>query len=470
MKSIIKFPQIIFISIILLSALMAVYFYSFCRPFWLDECFLALNIVGKSNYFTLLSYNQASPPIFMYLSKLMYYIPIKAEFSLRIIPLLSFLASLAVFFALINKVLENNISKFAALSIFAFEYRVLYYAEEFKQYSTEMFIFLLIITSYFYIDIKNLKTKYKVLYGLFLGFLLWCSNAAAVAIAAIGIVYLIKIIKKECSIKDYLIIFLPSLISIIGYYFVMYDTIHHEGLHSFWQDAFISSNYFNFLKLMNRNAKYFFSGNYVVSAFIVMSGLLKCLFRNKFFVTIPIAILVLLSILKIYPFTDRLILFIFPLIAIAIAELCDFNKNIINWISLAIIALFVIIPNFAYSFESICFKKYYHEDIVTPLKYAKDLMKNNEKLIIDNNNLGSFNYYNLAYKFEPANVINVSGDIDEFMREIKKLPKGRYYYVYSHSNKRKLWVKSVHIFIKTFKDYKIFSDKHGNSLFIFTIS
>lgn len=453
-----------------ISAFMAIYFYSFGRPLWFDECALALNIVEKNNYFTVLLYAQACPPLFMYLSKLIHYLPVRAEYSLRIIPLMSFLASLPLFWALLNKLFKNNLCKLTAFSIFAFNYRVLYYAEEFKQYSTEMFIFLLILTSYFYIDIKSIKTKYKILYGLILGLLLWCSNAAAVGIASVGLLHLIKIFKKECSVKDYLIIFLPSLISIVSYYFVMYDTVHHDVLHAYWEDSFISANYNNFLKLMNRNAKYFFDEKCVIPAFIVLIGFFKCLFKNKFIVTIPILILLFISYLKIYPFTERLILFIFPLFTIAVAELCNFEKKFINLITLTIISIFLIFPAFKYSYNNICLNHFYHEDIVTPLKFTKNLMSDNDKLLIDNNNNRSFKYYNMLFKFKSEDIIYVSGDMSEFLNEIKQLPKGRYFYVHSHSSNRNEWLNAFYIFIKALYDYRIYSDEYGNCLFVFTVS
>ena len=465
----IKRADYVFIIIGIFAVITAIYFYSFGRPFWIDESALALNCIGRNNFFTMLSHQQAAPPLFLHLAKIFYYLPVKAEYSLRIVPLVSYIVALPLMYALINKIFKNTHSKIIAFILFAFNYRVLYYAEEFKQYSSDVFIFLLIITSYLYIDSQKITKNQKIVYGALLAISLWFSNAAAIAIAGIGIIYLYKLYKKECTFKDYTIVFLPSLLSVCAYYFIMQSTVYSEDLHNYWQDSFLfSSGYYNFLKVMNRNAKFYFTSNYYIPAFIILLGFIKSILERKFIIVVPVLILMIISSMKLYPFSERLILFLFPFIAIYIADICDYKNKIASNVLTIIVALSVVIPNTLYSIEQIYSKTYYYEDIYTPLKTAKKLMENGDKLLIDDSEGWSFRYYNKYFKFKRKNFILLSRNINEVIVEIEKLPSGNYYYIFSHNNKKSEWFKYMDAYLKKYKNYKVYADEHENALFIFS--
>ena len=99
--------------IILAGVLMRILFYSYGRTFWIDECSLILNIIEGHNFFKNLMYAQAAPPLFMHLSQLIYrignFIGIKAEYSVRIFPLLSSILALPVFYLITKKVFNSKI-------------------------------------------------------------------------------------------------------------------------------------------------------------------------------------------------------------------------------------------------------------------------------------------------------------------------------------------------------------------------
>ena len=80
--------NILLIIVLAVGCILRILFYSYSRPFWNDECALALNILNTWNYFKPLEYGQAAPQLFMYGSKLAYYLLPSKELALRIIPLL----------------------------------------------------------------------------------------------------------------------------------------------------------------------------------------------------------------------------------------------------------------------------------------------------------------------------------------------------------------------------------------------
>ena len=114
-------------------------------------------------------------------------------------------------------------------------------------------------------------------------------------------------------------------------------------------------------------------------------------------------------------------------------------------------------------------KKYYHEDILTPLKKVNELMSGNDKLIVDGNNKICFMYYKNLYKFDDDTIIFASDDLNEFKKELRKLKRGRYFYIFSHYRERNKWLSEIAQFVNVQQDNKIYSDAHGNALFVFTI-
>ena len=58
------------IAIVVTGIILRVIFYSYGRPLYVDEGSLALNIINLNNYIQPLNHEQACPPLFMNISKL----------------------------------------------------------------------------------------------------------------------------------------------------------------------------------------------------------------------------------------------------------------------------------------------------------------------------------------------------------------------------------------------------------------
>src|SRR5689334_23171439 len=84
---------------VLFGALVRLVQYASNRSLWSDEAMLALNIVDRS-YLELLKpldYNQAAPPLFLWLEKLAVQLLGNNEYALRLVPLTAGLIALAAF-------------------------------------------------------------------------------------------------------------------------------------------------------------------------------------------------------------------------------------------------------------------------------------------------------------------------------------------------------------------------------------
>ena len=297
-------------SILGIGVVLRCVFYFYNRPFWNDECALALNITNLWNFFKPLEYNQASPQLFMYISKIFYLLIPAKEFALRFFPFICSILSIGLFFIVTKQYLQKTSSKIIAISTFAICYPLCYYAQEFKQYSSDVFSFLLIITSYFYIDkiIANRKNTY--LYGIIVSILLWLSFSSFFAV--LGVLATLLLFKKSSFAK----LKIPILIIGINCLLIFCANIHLNSnayLHSYWQSSFINWNFSNFPKLIFDNCFYVF--NSIYAEFFIIATIIISLIKEKknpiFYVLItPLALSLLFAYCKIYPFSTRIILFL----------------------------------------------------------------------------------------------------------------------------------------------------------------
>ena len=437
------------------------------RPFWLDECYLALNITDNDNYFSELIYNQAAPPFFMYLSKFFYnIIPFKAEFSLRLLPLLSGIGALFVFQILINKIFTNNLSKIMALSLFAFNFKLIYYSSEFKQYSSDVLIFLSVIAVF--LVLKEMNTVQKCIYGLLMGAAIWFSNAAVVAIPCIALIYLIEKIKtKSFKIND-ILLFLPSLLSVIAYCIIFKSTLESDYLHNFWEKFFIAHNFSNIGYIIKNNARFFFTSHTLLLRYLILFGIFIFTFKKRFIIILPIFLTLLLSYLHICPTQGRIILYILPVLIICACGLLEYKSKFIQYPALIIMS-FLIFCQANYAKEQFLNNELFYEDVLSPLQTVSQNMKGGDYLLIDSYNNGSFKYYNKFFKFDEAHVKVIPHEVSNFVKAIKTLPKGNYFFVFSHSAHKGQKVKTMYDLSNQLQDCKIQTYRNNNLLMTFTV-
>ena len=113
------------------------------RSLWLDETYLALNLMSRS-YSGLtgsLDFEQGAPIGFLALEKFAISALGDSERSFRLFPLLAGLASLVLFWRLALRFLDRR-SALLALALFAILEPFVYYSSETKQYSFDVLVAL----------------------------------------------------------------------------------------------------------------------------------------------------------------------------------------------------------------------------------------------------------------------------------------------------------------------------------------
>lgn len=128
------------------------------RSLWLDESFLALNIVGKSltELMGPLDYVQSAPPGFLGLEKTVVTVLGDDEAALRLFPLVSGIAALLLFRSITARLLPKG-PALLALTLFAVNEQLVYYSSEVKPYATDVAVatVLLYVFVRYFVDWKS---------------------------------------------------------------------------------------------------------------------------------------------------------------------------------------------------------------------------------------------------------------------------------------------------------------------------
>lgn len=448
-----NFKAIIIFIIPLLGVLNSLIRFLQNRSLWFDESMISVNIINK-NFLELLKpleYNQVAPIFFLQLEKL-FSLFSNSEYSLRILPLLSFWISIYLFLKVLNIIFKNKYTVIFSLSIFVFNNTLLYYSTEVKQYMLDV----LVLTLVYYFLIKRYnsnKNKYYILcvtgcVSIFI------SNITPILLLTSGI-YLIfsNRIKDRKVFISYSLLFSSWLISFSFYYFFF---IHKNQATNFmvewWarNNSFMPLNLFSFemykfiwikgvlifnsLLFVSKIQIFIFFIFFIIGYFILV---IQKKFNLIILLFLPICFHLILSSFKLYPFDLRLVLYIFPIIILAISFGFDYLIRL-SFIDLRITEfrmLAIFIP-----FYFIIISKQHGfplegEEIKKSLNYLKHNIKKENAVYIYYGAIPAFRYYK-DIKFVNISIPTIFGNWNRenkvnYINELQLL-KGQNWILFSH--------------------------------------
>src|SRR5579875_238122 len=157
------------------------------RSLWIDECFLASNVIHRSfvHLFTPLEHNQVAPPGFLAAQWLACRMFGPSEYALRAVPLLGGLVSL-VLFKWVSQSCLDRVAVPIALGLFALSDHLIYYASEAKQYSTDVAIALSCWLLYARGAIGPLTPTRGLLLGAWGGVAVWFAHPAVFVLLGVS--------------------------------------------------------------------------------------------------------------------------------------------------------------------------------------------------------------------------------------------------------------------------------------------
>ena len=457
----------------ILGFLLRCFFYSYNRYFWTDEAALALNILNFNNYFTPLHWGQAAPAFFMYLSKLMYNLFPQKELALRFLPLLFSSCSIFVFYKMVNKYCNKFLTKVISVAAFSFSYPLVYYAQEFKQYSLDVLIFLLILLSYDYLKLLNSFNK-KIILSILYSLALFTSFPA---FFAIFIIFLNLFFYDFRQLKKCYYMLIPIILTGCIYIIISYSQITDLNLHSYWKNGFLTYDIKNDIILITSFFKYIFYTNWALIFFIIT--IFICI-KNKLYdekyilLYMSIILAITLSLFHIYPLQSRVSLYLIPIIIILTTKLADFiclKNKIMEKILLTVFCIFLLFPLCNYTYKMIIKENAWFEDIVNPLKLALKNANDNDIIVISDGGEWLFEYYKKFFTINNTVIIEQSFPSEnKYIEHLNKYKKGHsYYLIYSHHNNKLERLTTIYNWARTKNNFEFIYDKSMNAMVRFKL-
>jgi len=451
MKIKLNFENSVLLLVIMIGIFISIFQILYNRSLWLDESYLALNIMNRSNFQLLqtLDYCQVAPILFLQIEKIFSSLMGNSEFVFRLFPLVCYWGSIYFVYKILKILQLNLIVIILTLSLYVFNGTIIYYSSEVKQYMIDV----LVITCMFYAILKSyksVKNKYYLLGVLgIIGILL--SNVSPIILLCCGLYMLYIDFKGERKeIKQIIIVSLIWFVFFIIYYLLfIYNHPTTEFMLWYWSSvgAFMPTNLFDisFYQFLVRKYYIFyhdlFDFGWIGFYSLQMLFLLGCynlIEKRKLSILIlslaPIIVHLVLSSLKLYPFDLRLILYTCPAMLIIFSFGLEFAYNYITSLDRSIVRILSVPAIILFLLFNVYSKLPLEKsELKKCLTYLKENMDDKEKLYISYYSGFAFKYYNETSRIGFTNdSINMGkiGNYETFMEEVNALD-GKVWFVFS---------------------------------------
>jgi hypothetical protein len=426
------------------------------RSLWLDESFLALNLI-KKNFFELTQsldyyHYQAAPVAFLMIEKLSICLFGTSEYALRLFPLLSGIISLFLF-SWVAKRLDKPKAVVIAIGLFAISGSLVYYSSEAKQYSIDVTTTLLLYLTAISFIRKKVPSILDISILAFSGAIsMWLSFPAVFVLAVIGIIIVL------CRLRDHnwqdlwrlSAAYSLWILSFAILYFISLRNINsNKALFEFWESGFMPFppwSWSGIKWLANTIYQIFwipgglyFSG---LSVLLFMVGCISIFQKKKAYFSIivfPMIITLFASSFHKYPFSGRLVLFLVPTLIIGIAQGVDSITERMGRYKIfatTIILGLLIVASIPYHLRPLL-RPCRSEEIKPVLTYISKHIRNTDVIYIYSPSQFAFYYYAERYKLNNSNYIvgtPAEGNVRNVLIDLEKLRGNkRVWALFSHS-------------------------------------
>ena len=347
-------------SVCLLGIYTSFFMNSVNRALALDEAILAVDFTQRSltNLTeSVFSWNQSAPAGWLYIVKIIAMLFGHTEYVYRLFSVISYVGVLVMLYITAKKVLRMEYPIIPCAFVASMEF-ILKYSNIFKPYMADaMFVLLVLYLFYLY---EEKKINYIVL-AVFWALLLWFSNPVCFVEGGLILAQVLfscgaKVWNK---LKEILIVTATIVMSFVVYYFYwLREVAQGDTMQNYWADR-------RFPLIINSEADlelvkelvdiiyvhFGYSGKFM----LIMTGvafIIAIAKKNKYVIGIYFGIFVSLfaSSISMFPISDRLWLFYYPLISIVVfgvfesLEIRDVSTKFVKCI-LGLICILLVISN-----------------------------------------------------------------------------------------------------------------------------
>ena len=417
-----KYLSYLSIALIAFGALARLRLYFDNRSLGSDEASLAINIVNRT-YFELLNsldYNQAAPPLYLWIEKFAVQVLGNNEYALRLFPLVASLVSLWLFYRLVTR-FTTSMAVPIASAFFATLRYIVYYSIEVKPYIIDLTIGLLLFLVLGSLLTKTLSWRSIIMLSLLGTVCIWLSYPSVFILSGVELVGWFRhgASKFKAIFLNRLPIYLTWLVNFgLLYAFNVKPTMNNDNLVDSWSARYLSSP-FNILDLLNELGKFFhkplgfvgFSDG--IAIFVFICGCIVLSRRHKFHLLLlnaPMLMTLLATYLHKYPFRERLILFLTPFSLIMIADGLAFfltikKQQYLKFLGF-LVALLLFFSPVMRTLRVIANPSSFQFDQIHPtIEYFQAHGQPSDILYVFSKSWTSFQYYAQKYNIPPQNYI-----------------------------------------------------------------
>lgn len=469
-----KIVYILFIAFFLtLGFILRLKVFLYSRPLWLDECYIFDNISSKGffSYFAPLLNFQSAPPVFLMLEKISFSLFGIGEKALRLVPFLCSVISLPVFYIFSKNFLKSPFTIVIANALFSINIYCLYYAQELKQYSSDVLCFMVLFLILNSITTENLNKKNTAIY---------CTVTTTFPLLSIPSYFLVggwflrEILKYRNEKEKIIKLITLQLPMILVLYFYYTSTLHPQQMDilkissDLWQQGFLSLNFINNFIIIKSILQYYFlpCSSYITLLILSFLGIILFLKyykdKEKAFLINSALFIIIASCCHLYPLYNRISLFFLPGIIMLVTKVFDLVSKKQKLISVIILILFIVsFHNYDFNYLKRCYRvdiwwcrfpKIYHN----PQKVFKKLIENYQSklgVIVHITSEPEYKYYKKYYNFYPTNEILLhwicNGSISDYKDKLEKLTiKNKSYciFYFSDFSKNRAATKAIELF------------------------
>jgi hypothetical protein len=319
--------------LVILGIVLRLRMYLFDRSLWLDECFLALNIIRRSpaQFLAPLDNNQAAPLGFLLMEKATVHYLGTGEMALRLVPFICGVAAIFLFLAVARRFVQSATVPIA-VGLFSICGPLIYYSSELKPYCTDVAVALILYLLAGWLYDEQIGIAQLIGVSVFGACAIWLSFPTLFVLGGVGFSTLWALAKSNNQ-KTALKVVIPFTVWACSLALYCLSSLHkvsqNQKLKEYWQDAFMplpptssaDIRWFvdTLFSIFSNPVGLTLTGIAATAAIIGAWRLRAAHFGRFLLLIIPIALALLASGLHLYPFRGRLLLFIAPALILFIA-------------------------------------------------------------------------------------------------------------------------------------------------------
>lgn len=424
---------------------------------WLDEIAVAKNIIERSLVDLItrpLDYQQAAPKGFLAIEKVATLLGGTGDHVLRLWPFLASTAALLLFWRLASRVLEPA-GTFVAVASTATAVSLIRQTSEVKQYGTDVFVAILLVS---FASNARRDRRFDLLAGVVGAVMIWFSQPAVIVA---GCLVLMLVWQRWAEPPDASIAWRCGLwaTSAAGATLVTLRSLTPEAndyLHRYWVSGFPPKSWAEWWSTawpwapladlfgsggggFSTALGYIWPSLWAGLALIGLALLVRRTGRVGLMVALPVVATVAAAVLHQFPFRDRAILFLVPMLLLGIGEVGSLVFRRLANISLPLAGLAVATITAGTLYPVLRVHPPYTTEDVHPIMAAIAADRGNRPAIFLHYNAAvAFDYYASLYGFAPADYSIAKCQVaapTDMLRDVDEALRGR----------SRAWVVFVHV-------------------------